>query len=90
MDENTARIFNTALLSHKTKQDQNFSAELMELMAGPAFTAILQAVKNLAEQTDISEQESAHQIITAFHKMDRIWSDYVFGEGIQKLKTPAH
>lgn len=80
------RIFNTALVATQAGAPRDFSNEIFELMENPAFRAILGAVRQFARLQGLSERQAAEQIITTFRKMDRVWSDYVFHEGVERLK----
>jgi hypothetical protein len=79
------RIFNSALLTSRTKEPHDFSAELHQLMESPAFKMILQSVRQLARSQGTSEREAAEQMIETFRKIDRIWQEYVFREGVDRL-----
>jgi hypothetical protein len=81
------RVFNTALVSSHAGAARDFSAEIFELMENPAFRAILGAVRQHARLQGLSERQAAEQIISTFRKMDRVWSDYVFHEGVERLKN---
>jgi hypothetical protein len=80
------RVFNTALVGTQAGAPRDFSNEIFELMENPAFRAILGAVRQFARLQGLSERQAAEQIITTFRKMDRVWSDYVFHEGVERLK----
>ena len=87
-DEQTARNFHTAAIASRTKAPKNFTNELYSLMKTPAFQAILRATRQLAAQTGSSEREAAESILQTVRKVDDIWSQYVFQEGIEKLRGP--
>lgn len=80
------RVFNTALVATQAGAPRDFSNEIFELMENPAFRAILGAVRQYARLQGLSERQAAEQIIATFRKMDRVWSDYVFHEGVERLK----
>ena len=80
------RVFNTALVATQASQARDFSNEIFELMENPAFRAILGAVRQHARLQGLSERQAAEQIITTFRKMDRVWGEYVFSEGVERLK----
>lgn len=84
--EDLARIFNTALISSRGEEVRDFTAELYGLMQSRAFKAILGAIKTLARDESLSEKDAAERLIQTFRKVDRIWLDYVFQEGIDRLK----
>src|SRR6478736_4523434 len=81
------RIFNTALVSSQAGSNRDFSGEIFELMESPAFRAILGAVRQYARLQAMSEKQAAEQIISTFRKMDQVWRDYVFQEGVDRLKN---
>ncbi|MBC7693343.1 MAG: hypothetical protein H7222_16380 [Methylotenera sp.] len=66
---------------------KDFSAELYTLMQGRAFKAILSSIHQLSQEQGISEREAAESVIQAFRKVDRIWSEYIFHEGVDRLKS---
>lgn len=80
------RIFNTALVATQSAPGRDFSSEIFELIENPAFRAILGAVRQHARLNGLSERQAAEQIIATFRKMDRVWTDYVFHEGVERLK----
>jgi hypothetical protein len=81
------RVFNTALVATQAGSQRDFSGEIFELMENPAFRSILGAVRQHARLQGVSERQAAEQIITTFRKMDRVWTDYVFQEGVDRLKN---
>ncbi|MGK5082205.1 hypothetical protein WDW37_02785 [Bdellovibrionota bacterium FG-1] len=81
------RIFNTALIATQTETSRDFSSEIYELMETAAFRAMLGAVRQHSRLQGLSEKQAAEQIIMTFRKMDRVWRDYVFQEGVEKLKN---
>lgn len=82
-----ARIFNTVLVSSQSKGKRDFSGELSELAESPAFKSILSAVRQLSRIHGMTERQASEQIIQTFRKMDQIWGEYVFREGLEKLKS---
>ena len=87
--EDLARIFNTALISSRGEEPRDFTAELCGLMQGSAFKAIMGAIKTLAREESLSEKDAAERLIQTFRKVDRIWLDYIFQEGIDRLKNQS-
>jgi hypothetical protein len=85
--DDLVRIFNTALVSSHTEARRDFSGEIFELMESPAFRAILGTVRQYARLQGLSEKQAAEQIIMTFKKMDQAWSDYVFQQGVERLKS---
>ncbi len=91
IDDSTQRmrlnqIFNTALVSSQTETRPDSATEIHGLMETPAFGAILQSVQLLAGEQGISEVEAARELIVTFRKMDRLWTDYLIAEGVERLK----
>jgi hypothetical protein len=84
--EDLARIFNTALVSTRAEALSDFSGELHALMSSPAVAAILQSVRSLARSEGTSEHEAAQEVIGAFRKLDRIWTEYLYQEGFDRLR----
>jgi len=86
--DDLARVFNTVLVSTQTKGKRDFSAELSELNQSPAFKAVLSAVRQLSCIHGLTERQAAEQIITTFRKLDQLWGDYVYREGLDKIRAP--
>jgi len=86
--DDLVRVFNTALVATKTETLRDFSSELYALIGTPAFRAILGAVRNYGRAEGLSDREAAESIIQTFRKMDRLWGDYVYQEGMDRLKGP--
>lgn len=84
--EELTRIFNSALVSSRAESLKDFSHELLGLVESPAYQAIINAVRQLARSQGIGERESAEILIQTFRKLDRLWSDYVFQEGVDRLR----
>jgi len=84
------RIFNTALISTRTESSRDFSAELFSLVETPAFRSILDSVRTLALREGKSERDAAEEIIRAFRNVDRLWGEYIFQEGVERLKRQPH
>ena len=83
-----ARIFNTVLVSTQTDSKRDFSAELYALTESASFSAILSSVRNLARVQGISERQAAEQVIQTFRKLDEVWGDYLYREGIDRIRQP--
>ena len=84
--DDLTRIFNTALVSTQSGVKRDFSAELSALTDSAPFKAVLNAVRQLSCVQGISERQAAEEIIAAFRKMDDIWSEYIFKEGLDRLR----
>lgn len=86
-NEEISRIFNSALVATQVRESHNPASELQQLMGSSAFHAIMNAVRQVARTEGISERQAAEQLIRTFRKMDQIWSDYVYQEGVDRLRT---
>jgi hypothetical protein len=82
-----ARVFNTVLVSSQSKGKRDFSGELAELADSAPFKAILSAVRQLSRIHGLTERQASEQVIQTFRKMDQIWGEYVFREGLEKIKS---
>lgn len=87
--DDLVRVFNTALISTRASENREQSSELHRLMECPAFRAILSSIRQHARLQGISEREAAEEIILAFRKVDQIWNNYVFQEGVNRLKSSS-
>jgi hypothetical protein len=88
--DDLSRIFNTALVSTHTAAKRDFAAELYELTESASFKAILSAVRQLSRVQGISERQAAEHVIQTFRKMDEVWSEYLFREGVDRLRQPRN
>ena len=86
--DDIARVFNTALVTTRASASADISAELRSLVESPGFRAILSSVRQFARIQGVSEKEAAETIIQLFRKLDRLWGDYVFREGVGKIRDP--
>lgn len=82
----STKLFNTAIIATKIPKLSNYSSQLNELVQSKAFQAILTAIRSHAESSGISEEQAAEEIVQTFRDIDRIWDDYIFQEGLDKLK----
>lgn len=80
------KLFNTAIISTKIPTQSNYSAKLNELVQSRAFRSVLQAIRDLARSSGISEELAAEEIVQTFRDIDEIWDSYIFQEGLEKLK----
>ena len=85
--EELSRVFNTAVLSSRENEMRDFSSELYQLMQSRAFKSILFAIRQSARENNLTEKEAAEEIISTFRKVDRIWSEYLFQEGMDRVKN---
>ena len=79
------RLLNAAILSTRSDRKKDFAAELYQLVESPAYEAILGAIRALASTSGISERQAAEQIVQTFRKVDQVWAEYVFQEGVDRL-----
>ncbi len=91
MDDSAQRsrlnqIFNTALVSSHSEAKPDSANEIHALMESPGFGAVLQSIQLLAGEQGISEIEAARELIRTFRRMDRLWTDYLVAEGVERLK----
>ncbi|GEM_PF-1704000 len=80
------QIFNTALVSSHSEAKAESANEIHALMESPGFTAILSSIQLLAGDQGISEIEAARELIRTFRQMDRLWTEYLVSEGVERLK----
>lgn len=86
--EQLIKIINTAFISTQLCE-QNLSEDLQKHIKTPEFQYFVKMVKQFAEQENLSYQEAAESIVDTFRKVDKIWKEFVYQEGIKKLKqTP--
>jgi hypothetical protein len=85
-DDQLIRILNTAIISTRVEASPDLSREIYDLVKTPGFQAILQATRLLSEKEGLSTKDACEIVIKTFRKLDQIWSDYVFQEGIDRLK----
>ena len=80
------RVFNTAMVSTRVEGRVDPSAELAALVRSPAFQAILETVGRHATHLGISERQAAEEVIKTFRKMDEVWGEYLFQQGVGKIR----
>lgn len=85
MDQST-KFFNTAIIATKIPKVSNYSSRLNSLVQSKAFLAILSAIQKHAQDSGISEEQAAEEIVQTFREIDAIWNDYIFQEGLEKLR----
>ena len=85
--DHSTKLFNTAIIATKIPKLANYSVELNTLVQGKSFQTILKAIQEYARATGIPEEQAAEEIVQTFRDIDRIWDDYIFQEGLDKLKT---
>lgn len=85
--ERLTQIFNTALVSTRADENADATSELYRLMEQSAFTAILASIQSLATEKGISEVDAAREVIRTFRRIDKIWTEYLIQEGVERLKS---
>jgi hypothetical protein len=86
--DDLVKAFNTALVSTKANNAQKpLSEDLFTLMQTPAYSILLRAVRQHAQQSHLSDREAAEQLIQTFRKLDQLWSDYLIQEGLERLRS---
>ncbi len=80
------QIFNTALVNTRAEEQTEVTEELYRLMELPAFGCVLKAIQSLAAEQGSSEIDAAREVIRTFRRVDRIWSEYLIQEGVERLK----
>jgi len=85
--DDLARLFNTALVSTRDQSSRNWMAEIQQLMESPAFRSLLNSIRHLARSQGISESAAAEEMIRTVRALDSVWRDYVFQEGLERIKS---
>ena len=85
-DDSLLKIFNTAILATRAPTSISENEELARLMGGRAFQAILSAVRQLAASERLPEAEASEEVIRTFRRLDELWGNYIFREGIAKVR----
>jgi len=86
--EELSRIFNSAIVATRVAKEKNPASELHLLMETPAFQAMMNSIRQLARSEGISEREAAELLVQTFRKVDQIWADYIYQEGVNRLRNP--
>ena len=82
----STKLFNAAVIATKIPPLANYSSKLGEIVQGKPFQAILGAIREYASQTGIPEEQAAEEVVQTFRDIDRVWNEYIFQEGLDKLK----
>jgi hypothetical protein len=82
-----ARVFNTALVSTRDQSHRDWMAEIQRLMETPAFRSLLSSIRHLARSQGITEVAAAEEMIRTIRSLDHLWRDYVFQEGLDRLRS---
>jgi len=84
--DQSTKLFNTAIIATKIPKVSNYSSRLNTLVQSKAFHAILNSIQKHAQEAGISEEQAAEEIVQTFREIDGIWNDYIFQEGLDKLR----
>lgn len=85
--DDLARLFNTALVSTRDQSARDWMSEIQRLMDTPALRSLLSSIRHLARSQGISEVAAAEEMIRTVRALDGVWRDYVFQEGLDRLKS---
>jgi hypothetical protein len=91
--DNNIKAFNTAIISSKiisnkteTQKNKSSTERLTSLIQTNAFHAIIKLIQTYAEENHKTIDEASIEIIQTFREIDEIWNEYIFNEGLNKLK----
>ena len=85
--DDLARVLNTALVSTRDQSSRDWLGEIQRLMETPAFRSLLSSIRHLARSQGISEVAAAEEMIRTIRSLDSAWRDYVFQEGLERIKS---
>jgi hypothetical protein len=85
--DDLARLFNTALVSTRDQSSRDWMGEIQRLMETPAFHSLLTSIRHLARSQGMSEVAAAEEMIRTVRALDSVWRDYVFQEGLDRIKS---
>lgn len=87
----STKLFNTAVIATKIPKGLSSAGEascrLHGLVQSVPFQAILKAIREHATLQGISEAQAAEEIVQTFREIDGIWNEYIFQEGLDRLKA---
>lgn len=85
--QESIKLLNTAIIKSKEKNiNDSYEERLSLICSSPAISALTKAIKILAEETSVSRDQAAVEIVNALRDLDAVWHDYMVMEGITKLK----
>jgi hypothetical protein len=84
--EDLGRVFNTALLSSRSQSSRDWMGEIERLMETPAFRSLMSSIRHLARTQGTTEAAAAEEMIRTIRALDSAWSDYVFQEGLERIR----
>ena len=85
--DHQTKLFNTAIIATKVPKNTNYSTRLNALVKNRAFKTILKTIAAYAEETGMPQDQAAEEIVQTFREIDAIWDEYIFHEGLEKLKS---
>ncbi|MFN7684413.1 MAG: hypothetical protein ACK5QT_03260 [Oligoflexia bacterium] len=85
--DDLGRVFNTALITTRGQPTKDWGAEIQQLMETPAFRSFLGSIRHLARSQGVSEAAAAEEMIRTIRRLDAAWQDYVFQEGLERLRS---
>ena len=74
------------LLQQRFRNSRITPTKLNELVQAPAFLSILKAIREYAIAANVPEEQAAEEIVQTFRRIDTVWDDYIFQEGLDKLQ----
>ena len=94
--DSSIRLFNTAVIATKIPRNVpngtapsnlgSCSSRLSALVNSPQFQVILRCIHEHAKVSGIPQDIAAEEIIQTFRDIDKVWDEYIFQEGLNKLK----
>lgn len=86
LPEHLTKAICTAFVSTLKNKDKR-PYDLGQLLHTPAFEMFAVSVQKLAEQQGCSPEEAAEEMLRIIRRVDDIWRDYVFQEGIERIRN---
>ena len=88
----STKLFNTAIIATKISKGPEASGtscagRLNNLLKSPAFSFIIKAIRDYSKEVGVSEEQAAEVIVKTFRDIDSVWNDYIFQEGLDRLRT---
>ncbi|MBI2605449.1 MAG: hypothetical protein HYW49_05140 [Deltaproteobacteria bacterium] len=87
----STKLFNTAVIATKIPKGSNSTDEvsglLHSLVQSAPFQAILKSIREHAALQGIPEAQAAEEIVRTFREIDNVWNEYIFQEGLDRLKA---
>jgi hypothetical protein len=64
--------------------------KLLDCIHSPAIGALLDAAQRFAQERAIPSEEALRQIVLSLQEADRLWSQVLVREGMQRLSSQYH